>query len=57
VGYLAGWLSGDTVARITVRYGWSRAFLVLAAASLLTAMVALLLAMHQRSRKAHFAEA
>jgi len=57
VGYLAGWLSGDTVARITVRYGWSRAFLALAAASLLTAMVALLLAMHQRSRKAHLAEA
>jgi OPA family glycerol-3-phosphate transporter-like MFS transporter len=57
VGYLAGWLSGDTVARITVRYGWSNAFMVLAAASLLTAIVALLLTVHQRSRKARLAEA
>lgn len=57
VGYMAGWLSGDTVARITVRYGWSNAFLALAVASLLTAIVALLLAVHQRSRKARLAEA
>ncbi len=56
VGYMAGWLSGDTVARITVRYGWNHAFLVLAAAALLTAIVALLLAVHQRSRKAHQGE-
>ena len=34
VGYMAGWLSGYTVARITVRYGWRQAFLVLAVAAL-----------------------
>ncbi|MDE3201792.1 MAG: MFS transporter [Acidobacteriota bacterium] len=47
VGYLAGWLSGDTVARITVAYGWKNAFLGLAAAALMTALVALVLAIHQ----------
>jgi OPA family glycerol-3-phosphate transporter-like MFS transporter len=46
VGYMAGWLSGDTVARITVRYGWKNAFLVLAVAALLTALVALVLVWH-----------
>ena len=56
VGYMAGWLSGDTVARITVHYGWRNAFLVLAAAALLTALVALVLAMHQRVRKTRAAE-
>jgi OPA family glycerol-3-phosphate transporter-like MFS transporter len=50
VGYLAGWISGDTVARVTVAFGWSNAFLLLAAASLLTAVVALVLAVHQRKR-------
>jgi sugar phosphate permease len=48
VGYMAGWLSGDTVARITVRYGWRNAFLALAVAALLTTMVALLLALQRR---------
>ena len=57
VGYMAGWLSGDTVARITVRYGWRNAFLALAGAALLTALVALLLALHQRVRKARPMEA
>jgi sugar phosphate permease len=57
VGYMAGWLSGHTVARITVRYGWRNAFLVLAVAALLTAVVALVLAMHQRVRKVGAAEA
>lgn len=56
VGYLAGWLSGDTVARITVRYGWKNAFLALAIAALLTALVALLLALHQGRRKARQVE-
>ena len=46
VGYMAGWLSGDTVARITVRYGWKNAFLVLAVAALLTALVALVMVWH-----------
>ena len=28
-GYMAGWLSGDTVARIAVAFGWRSAFLCL----------------------------
>jgi sugar phosphate permease len=56
VGYLAGWLSGDTVARITVHYGWENAFLWLAATALLTALVALALAIHQH-RRARIVEA
>jgi sugar phosphate permease len=47
VGYLAGWLSGDTVARITVAFGWKNAFLVLSAAAFLTALVALVLVAQQ----------
>jgi OPA family glycerol-3-phosphate transporter-like MFS transporter len=50
VGYLAGWLSGDTVARITVAFGWKNAFLSMAAVALLTAVVAFVLAAHQRLR-------
>ena len=50
VGYLAGWLSGDTVARITVAFGWKNAFLSMAGVALLTAAVALVLAAHQRLR-------
>jgi sugar phosphate permease len=50
VGYLAGWLSGDTVARITVAFGWKNAFLSLAGVALLTTLVALVLAWHQRLR-------
>jgi sugar phosphate permease len=48
VGYLAGVLSGDTVARITVQYGWRKAFVALAVTCLLTAIVALVLAITQR---------
>jgi sugar phosphate permease len=51
VGYLAGWLSGDTMARVTVAFGWKNAFLSLAGVALLTALVALILAAHQ-SRQA-----
>jgi OPA family glycerol-3-phosphate transporter-like MFS transporter len=50
-GYLAGWLSGDTVARIEVAFGWSRAFLCLAGVSLFTALVALVLTVYQRNRE------
>jgi len=48
VGYLAGVLSGDTVARITVLYGWRNAFVALAIICVLTAIVALVLAISQR---------
>jgi sugar phosphate permease len=48
VGYLAGVLSGDTMARVTVQYGWRNAFVALAAICLLTALVALVLAITQR---------
>ena len=48
VGYLAGWLSGDTVARITVAFGWRNAFLALAGAAFMTALVAAVLVVHQR---------
>jgi len=47
-GYMAGWLSGDTIARIAVAWGWRTAFLSLAVVSLLTALVAVELAAHQR---------
>ncbi len=50
-GYLAGWLSGDTVARVEVAFGWSRAFLCLAGVSLLTALVAIVLTVYQRNHE------
>lgn len=52
VGYLAGWLSGDTVARVSIAFGWRFAFLMLAAAAFLTAIAALILAVHQMSKRA-----
>ncbi len=48
VGYLAAVLSGDTMARVTVVYGWRNAFVGLAVVCLLTAVVALVLAVRQR---------
>ena len=52
VGYLAaGWLSGDTLARVTVGYGWNNAFLMLAAVALVSALVAMVLVLHQRRNK------
>jgi OPA family glycerol-3-phosphate transporter-like MFS transporter len=57
VGYIAGFLSGVTIARITVHFGWRTAFLALAAVALLTALVALVLALHQRPQTANPAEA
>lgn len=47
-GYLAGWLSGVTVARVAVAFGWRSAFLSLAVVSMLTALVGLVLTVHQR---------
>jgi sugar phosphate permease len=50
-GYIAGWLSGVTVARISVAYGWSTAFFALAAVSFATALVALILTAHNRNHE------
>ena len=54
-GYLAGWLSGDTVARVAVAFGWRSAFTCLAGVSLLTAMVAMVLVAHQRKHNIQIA--
>lgn len=43
VGYLGGYLSGDAVARVTVYYGWGRAFALLAGIAALTAAAAFVL--------------
>jgi OPA family glycerol-3-phosphate transporter-like MFS transporter len=40
VGYLGAILAGDTVARLSVAYGWSGAFLALAGVALLTSIAA-----------------
>ena len=52
LGYLAaGFLSGDTMARVTVDYGWKNAFLMLAGVGFLTAVVAFVLVVHQHKRE------
>lgn len=50
-GCLAAWLTGDTVAWIALAFGWQSAFLGFAGVSLLSALVALVLAAHQRDHK------
>jgi len=40
VGYLGGVISGDTMARISARYGWGGAFIVLAAIAFLSSIAA-----------------
>jgi sugar phosphate permease len=57
VGYIAGYLSGDTVARVTVLFGWKNAFLMLAGVAFLTAVVALVLVIHQHKREPAAVEA
>jgi OPA family glycerol-3-phosphate transporter-like MFS transporter len=39
-GYLGGVLAGDSMARISVTYGWNNAFLILAAIALLSSIAA-----------------
>jgi len=48
VGYLGGILAGDTVARISVSFGWTGAFLALAGVALFSSGAAALLFMGQR---------
>jgi OPA family glycerol-3-phosphate transporter-like MFS transporter len=47
VGYLGGVLSGDSMARISVHYGWNGAFLVLALVALLSSGAAAAFRHHQ----------
>lgn len=48
VGYLGGVLAGDGIARATVHYGWSGAFLILAGVAAASAVFALLFLLNQR---------
>ena len=48
IGYLGGMMAGDSMARISVRYGWSGAFLALAGVSLLSSATALIFLLEQR---------
>jgi MFS transporter, OPA family, glycerol-3-phosphate transporter len=48
VGYLGGVLAGDTVARVSVSFGWQGAFTALAGVALLSSLAAALLLIGQR---------
>jgi len=48
VGYLGGILAGDTMARISVNFGWTGAFLALAVTALLSSGAAAVLYFYQR---------
>jgi sugar phosphate permease len=48
VGYLGGVLAGDTVARVSVSFGWQGAFTALAGVALLSGLAAALLLIEQR---------
>jgi OPA family glycerol-3-phosphate transporter-like MFS transporter len=48
VGYLGGILAGDTVARVSVSFGWTGAFMALAGVALLSSAAAAALFMRQR---------
>jgi OPA family glycerol-3-phosphate transporter-like MFS transporter len=48
VGYLGGVLSGDSMARISVAYGWRGAFLVLAGVAAVSSVAAAVFLYHER---------
>jgi OPA family glycerol-3-phosphate transporter-like MFS transporter len=48
IGYLGGVLAGDSMARISVNYGWSGAFLTLTALALLSSVAAALFLRQER---------
>ena len=50
IGYLAGILAGDSIARISVSFGWPAVFRLLGVVSLLSAGAAILLVRKQRNR-------
>jgi sugar phosphate permease len=51
VGYLGGVLSGDSVARLSIRYGWNGAFLFLAAIACVSTVAAGALLRHERGAR------
>jgi OPA family glycerol-3-phosphate transporter-like MFS transporter len=51
VGYLGGVLAGDTVARLSVAFGWRGVFAALAAVTALSALAAGFLHRHQRAQQ------
>jgi OPA family glycerol-3-phosphate transporter-like MFS transporter len=48
IGYLGGVFSGDSIARISVDYGWSGAFLLLALIALLSSAASAVFVHHER---------
>lgn len=48
IGYLGGVLSGDSMARISVRYGWNGAFLLLGVIALLSSAAAFVFLIRER---------
>ncbi|HUI82173.1 MAG TPA: MFS transporter [Bryobacteraceae bacterium] len=48
VGYLGGIVSGDSMARISVSYGWGGAFIVLAVVAFLSSLAAVVFLRHER---------
>ena len=52
IGYLGGVLAGDSIARISVAFGWRGAFVVLASASFLSGAAAWIYLLDQRSAPA-----
>jgi len=48
VGYLGGVLAGDSIARLSVAYGWRGVFVALTAVTALSALAAGYLYFHQR---------
>jgi sugar phosphate permease len=51
VGYLGGVLSGDSMARISISYGWSGAFLLLAGIAFLSSGAAAVFLRHERKAR------
>lgn len=54
VGYLGGILAGDSVARVSIAYGWQGAFTILALAVWLSSVAAFFYGRHLRTKvRAH----
>jgi len=55
VGYLGGILAGDSIARVSIAYGWQGAFTILAIAVWSSSVAAFFYSRHLRSDRAHAA--